>query len=202
MISLETSHVLVVAARKLSTRDTTALQHIGLTPTGLYALEDLERRGAMEQARLAHLLYVRPQTIGHLLSRFEQYGWVTRHPSGHRNYLTVDITDQGRLVLAAARHLTATAGRTHQTDHNDRRRRARPVKHGNHACPRDREAPGHDEISGVSGDDQLHDDQLHDDRLHAALNALRPFLIAVITASGGDAADDDRTVSPAPLARP
>lgn len=202
MISLETSHVLVVAARKLSTRDTTALRGIGLTPTGLYALEDLERNGAMEQARLAHLLYVRPQTIGHLLSRFEHYGWVTRHPSGHRNYLTVDITNRGRLVLAAARHLTATAAQTDHADHNGRRRRARPVKHGNHACPRDREAPGHDEISGVSGDDQLHDDQLHDDRLHAALNALRPFLIAVITASGGDAADDDRTVSPAPLARP
>lgn len=199
MISLETSHVMVVAARKLSTRDTTVLRGVGLTPTGLYALEELGRSGAMEQARLAHLLYVRPQTIGHLMGRFEQYGWVTRYPSGHRNYLTVDITDRGRLVLAAARHLTTTADQTHQTDHNDRRRRARPVKHEDHACPRDREAPGHDEISGMSGDDQLHDDRLHDDRLHAALNALRPFLIAVITASGGDAADDARAVPPAPL---
>lgn len=202
MISLETSHVLVVAARKLSTRDTTALKGIGLTPTGLYALEDLERNGAMEQARLAHLLYVRPQTIGHLLSRFEQHGWVTRHPSGHRNYLTVDITDQGRLVLAAARHLTATASRTHQTDHNDRRRRVRPVKHEDHDCLRDREAPGHDEISGMSGDDQLHDDRLHDDRLHAALNALRPFLITVIITAESDTADDAGIVSPAPLPRP
>ena len=97
-------------------------------------------------------------------------------------------------LTAAARYLTATPD---QADHNDRRSRARTVKHEDHACPRGRATPGHDETSGMSGDDQL-----HDDRLHAALNALWLFLIAVITAMEGDTADDDRTVSPAPLARP
>ncbi|WP_442884941.1 MarR family winged helix-turn-helix transcriptional regulator [Arthrobacter sp. Soc17.1.1.1] len=184
MMTLETSYLLVIAARKFSISDTAALRGIGLTPTGLYALEDLECIGAMDQARLAQLLYLRPQTIGHLLSRFEHQGWVTRRPSGHRNYLTVTITDQGRSTLAAARQLMA---KTDQRHPNDGRLPARAHLLGcnGRAGHRDREEREQRRASGTNEDV---DDTvlLHTDPLRTALEALRPFLLTLITSSEGD----------------
>lgn len=101
-------HLMSVAARAVQREAATYLQALGLPQLGLYILEYLNERSPILQAELAHLVLVRPQTIGAVLTTLENNQWITRQRGLTHNHVAVSITEQGLDLLAAAQERLRT----------------------------------------------------------------------------------------------
>lgn len=75
----------------------------------LFVLENVE---AIAQKELAELLHIRPTSVGELLSRLEQKGWVRRTSSKtDKRKILVSLTDMGRAEVKRARRENALVHR-------------------------------------------------------------------------------------------
>lgn len=78
------------------------LKTLGLPQLGYYILEYLNERSPMLQSELARLVLIRTQTISVVLATLEDNQWITRQHGLSQNQVAVNITEQGRALLAAA----------------------------------------------------------------------------------------------------
>ena len=87
-----------------------ALRHDGVNIyKGQYhCLFVLENAEAVAQKELAELLHIRPTSVGELLSRLEQKGWVRRTSSKtDKRKILVSLTDMGKAEVKRARRENA-----------------------------------------------------------------------------------------------
>jgi DNA-binding MarR family transcriptional regulator len=62
----------------------------------------LKMQPAMSQKQLAYLLGIRPQSLGELLTKLEQSGYITRTPSAEdRRAMEIQLTAEGAAAAAA-----------------------------------------------------------------------------------------------------
>lgn len=95
--------LLSMAARIVQRRQDDALAPLGLTRAAVIALEALAP-GPLNQEQLAAQVHVQSQTVGRVVARLEGQGLLkrTRNPTDRRQF-QVELTDEGRAALAAAR---------------------------------------------------------------------------------------------------
>lgn len=86
--------------------DDLAKSSLDLTRAQCRMIAYLAHYGDMNQARLAERLEVAPISVGRLLERLEERGWVVRtaNPQDRRE-LQVSLTPKAEAVLAAARRV-------------------------------------------------------------------------------------------------
>lgn len=95
--------LLSMAARLIQRRQDQALADLGLTHAAVIALQGLTS-GPLNQEQLAEEIHVRSQSLGRVLARLEEAGFVTRKSSSlDRRSNDVSITEAGLRALAAAR---------------------------------------------------------------------------------------------------
>jgi DNA-binding MarR family transcriptional regulator len=94
-----------MAARLIQRRQDQALADLGLTHAAVIALQGLTA-GPLNQEQLAEEIHVRSQSLGRVLARLEDAGFVTRKSSSlDRRSNDVAITEAGLRALAAARQV-------------------------------------------------------------------------------------------------
>lgn len=97
--------LLSMAARLIQRRQDQALADLGLTHAAVIALQGLTS-GPQNQEQLAEEIHVRSQSLGRVLARLEEAGFVTRKSSSlDRRSNEVSITEAGLRALAAARRV-------------------------------------------------------------------------------------------------
>jgi len=97
--------LLSMAARLIQRRQDQALADLGLTHAAVIALQGL-MSGPLNQEQLAEEIHVRSQSLGRVLARLEEAGFVTRKSSSlDRRSNDVSITEAGLRALAAARQV-------------------------------------------------------------------------------------------------
>jgi DNA-binding MarR family transcriptional regulator len=98
--------VLHEAARLMRKRFDQRARNLGLTRAQYQALAYLARNEGIHQNGLADLLEVEPITLGRLIDRMEQAGWVERrmHPTDRRARLLF-LTGKAKPVFAEMRAL-------------------------------------------------------------------------------------------------
>lgn len=97
--------LLSMAARLIQRRQDQALADLGLTHAAVIALQGLTS-GPLNQEQLAEEIHVRSQSLGRVLARLEEAGFVTRKSSSlDRRSNDVSITEAGLRALAAARQV-------------------------------------------------------------------------------------------------
>ena len=95
--------LLSMAARLIQRRQDQALADLGLTHAAVIALQGLTS-GPLNQEQLAEQIHVRSQSLGRVLARLEEAGFVARKSSSlDRRSNDVSITEAGLRALAAAR---------------------------------------------------------------------------------------------------
>jgi DNA-binding MarR family transcriptional regulator len=95
--------LLSMAARLIQRRQDQALADLGLTHAAVIALQGLTS-GPLNQEQLAEDIHVRSQSLGRVLARLEEAGFVARKSSSlDRRSNDVSITEAGLRALAAAR---------------------------------------------------------------------------------------------------
>jgi MarR family transcriptional regulator, organic hydroperoxide resistance regulator len=95
--------LLSMAARLIQRRQDQALADLGLTHAAVIALQGLAS-GPLNQEQLAEEIHVRSQSLGRVLARLEEAGFVARKSSSlDRRSNEVSITEAGLRALAAAR---------------------------------------------------------------------------------------------------
>lgn len=95
--------LLSMAARLIQRRQDQALADLGLTHAAVIALQGLTS-GPLNQEQLAEEIHVRSQSLGRVLARLEETGFVTRKSSSlDRRSNDVALTEAGVRALAAAR---------------------------------------------------------------------------------------------------
>lgn len=94
---------LMQTAHVVGRRFTRLMSELGLTPTQLAVLRNLDDQGGATQAEVARAVLVSPQSIGALLSPLLERGLVTRDgPGGRGRRAGLGLTDAGRDVLQQA----------------------------------------------------------------------------------------------------
>ncbi|WP_457972226.1 MarR family winged helix-turn-helix transcriptional regulator [Arthrobacter sp. D1-17] len=97
--------LLSMAARLIQRRQDQALADLGLTHAAVIALQGLTA-GPLNQEQLAEEIHVRSQSLGRVLARLEEAGFVARKSSSlDRRSNDVSITEAGLRALAAARQV-------------------------------------------------------------------------------------------------
>jgi len=97
--------LLSMAARLIQRRQDQALADLGLTHAAVIALQGLTS-GPLNQEQLAEEIHVRSQSLGRVLARLEEAGFVARKSSSlDRRSNDVSITEAGLRALAAARQV-------------------------------------------------------------------------------------------------
>lgn len=95
--------LLSMAARLIQRRQDQALADLGLTHAAVIALQGLAS-GPLNQEQLAEEIHVRSQSLGRVLARLEEAGFVARKSSTlDRRSNDVSITEAGLRALVAAR---------------------------------------------------------------------------------------------------
>ncbi|MDI2036493.1 MarR family winged helix-turn-helix transcriptional regulator [Paenarthrobacter nitroguajacolicus] len=80
-----------------------ALQDFELTPTQYASLAMLGCNQGISSAKLARLVNVTPQSMGTIVSKFEERALVTRQPAEiHSRVMTLTLTKQGFKLMQAA----------------------------------------------------------------------------------------------------
>lgn len=95
-------------ARLMRTTFDRRVKALGLTRSQWWVLNHLFRNDGVTQSELADLLEVRKATLGRLLDRMEQKGWVRReNHAGDRRAKRVFLTDEVEPAIKAMRAAAA-----------------------------------------------------------------------------------------------
>ena len=106
MMHWPTTRLLSTAARLVELSWNEKLHGLGLRFASVIALEAVANTGPINQAKLAAIIRIRPQTLGPILTRLGNRGLIERRSSlMDRRMQTVAITAAGREVLDKAREL-------------------------------------------------------------------------------------------------
>ena len=95
-------------ARLMRTTFDRRMRGLGLTRSQWWVLNHLFRNGGLTQSELADLLEIEKPTLGRLLDRLEQKGWVRREPDAlDRRVKRVHLTEEVEPALKAMRAAAA-----------------------------------------------------------------------------------------------
>jgi MarR family transcriptional regulator, transcriptional regulator for hemolysin len=95
-------------ARLMRTTFDRRVKALGLTRSQWWVLNHLFRNDGVTQSELAEILEVRKATLGRLLDRMEQKGWIRReNHAGDRRAKRVFLTDEVEPALKAMRAAAA-----------------------------------------------------------------------------------------------
>ena len=80
----------------------------GVTPSQLSALVSIDRRGPLSLRELAAIEDIAPSSLTRIVTALDDQGLIARHPdAADRRVTVVELTAQGRALLAAARTRSA-----------------------------------------------------------------------------------------------
>jgi DNA-binding MarR family transcriptional regulator len=103
-------YLLNQTAFQIRTATAAALEHLGLTPPMLRALEVIARSHRLTQVQLGAEVQMNRTTIVHVVDRFEALGYARRTPdvTDRRSHALV-LTPEGNVALGEARRLAREA---------------------------------------------------------------------------------------------
>lgn len=100
-----TYRLLGIAARLDERRINRRLTHLGLTKGSLDALESIAELEPAKVSDLATLLCVSQQSLGKVLRRLQNLGFLTKERGGDGRTTSIQLTQRGRTVLVTAEDL-------------------------------------------------------------------------------------------------